>query len=294
MRTNETSADHRRKQPFSLPAVGAEITSIDTGITYTIGVELGGGGFGTVYACGDDWGHDLVAKVLRPVGDEQEMEVRAVSEALAANVARSPHIVQVHDAFLFEGAYYIISERCAFSLQDLMDGENLNRDLWFPSLAKAVLHALHFMHTRGLAHCDVHPGNVMLHIKDDCIVPTVQSAFDFKLGDFGQTRLTHAVAPTSTWNYACIPPEILDTQFGPIDIRADLYQAGLLFLRFLSPSVLDFDREEILSGQPREAAEFLMHPAAGAIATLLRRRVDFRPGNALQAWSSLKGVLARS
>lgn len=294
MDTTEALAEHHRKQPFALPRIGDCIISAETGITYIIGRKLDGGGFGKVFHCTDDWNHDLVAKVLTPVGDAQEMEGRAISEVVAANIARSPHIVQVHDAFVFNGAYYIVSEMCTLSLQKFMRRKNLRRSFWFAPLVKAVLHALHFMHTRGLAHCDIHPGNVMLHCKDDCVAPGEQVAFDFKLGDFGQTRLVSAVVPRATWNESCLPPEVIDDSFGPTDIRADLYQAGLLFLRFLTPRNLKFDMDDILSARPREMAESLMHPAGEAISQMLRRHVIARPSNALEAWHLIKDVLRQS
>ena len=132
-----------RQHPFTLPKAGDKIISSDTQISYVIGSEFAGGGFGRLFHCTDDWGHDLVAKVLRPVGDEQEMEARAVSEIVSANIARSPHIVHVHDAFVYKGAYYIISERCASSLHTHLRKALQSREMWFPALCKAVLHALH-------------------------------------------------------------------------------------------------------------------------------------------------------
>lgn len=287
-------AEHHRRQAFSLPRAGNAIISAETGMTYVIGKKLGGGGFGTVFHCVDDWDHNLVAKVLMPIGDQQEMESRATSEVLAANIVRSPHIVQVHDAFVFEGAYYIISEMCTWSLHDFMRRRGCKRHFWFPPLVKAVLHALHFMHTRGLAHCDIHSGNVLLHCKHDCIAPGEQSALDFKVGDFGQTRLASVAAPRSTWNENCVPPEVLDESFGPTDFRADLYQAGLLFLRFLTRRKIEFDNDDVLSGAPRKLAEGLSHPAGAAISCMLRRHVEARPDSALQAWHMIKDGLRQN
>jgi hypothetical protein len=47
----------------------------------------------------------------------------------------------------------------------------------------------------------------------------------------------------------------------------------------------------MLEEAPRELAENLAHPAAIVIASMLRRRVDFRPNNALEAWKAFAAVL---
>jgi eukaryotic-like serine/threonine-protein kinase len=278
--------------PFTLPAEGDIVTSLQTQTTYEIGRPFAAGGFGQVYECSDNWGHSLVAKVLQPIGTAPEMEERATSEVIAANIARSPHIVHVHDAFVYRGAYYIISERCSMSLRALISNGEITPSIWFRPLAKAVLHALHFMHTRGLVHGDVHSGNVLLHCKIDSLMPEEPGALDFKLGDFGQTRLIGFASPSSTWNDGCIPPEVLDPNtFGLIDQRADIYQAGLLFLRFLASQDIDFDKSEILAGAPREYAESLSHPAGKAIAGMLRRHVEYRPQSGLDAWLAIEALL---
>ncbi len=276
--------------PFTLPSSGEVITSAATHISYQVGDPFDEGYFGTVFECRDDWGHSLVAKFLRPVGPQQEMEGRATKEFIASHIVRSPHIVHVHDAFVYKGAFYIISERCLTSLRTLIEDKTYST-VWFKSLAKGALNALHFMHTRGLIHCDVHPGNVFLHEKKDAILPKDHSAFDFKLGDFGQTRSFEADHLSSTWNLGCRPPEVIDTDFGSIDHRSDIYQAGLLFLQFLRQELLRFDDAEVLAGKPRQLAEHLQHPAAFVVVSMLRRHVECRPLTALEAWKAFAPIL---
>ena len=45
------------------PTPGEVITSLATGTSHTMGVQIGEGFFGVVYACFDGWGNDLAAKV---------------------------------------------------------------------------------------------------------------------------------------------------------------------------------------------------------------------------------------
>jgi serine/threonine protein kinase len=280
-----SSTDAQPEPRLRLPAFGDEITSLQTGISYRIGSPVDAGGFGTVFECVDSWGDRHVAKVLRPVGDETEMAGRAESEVVAGAIARSRHIVHVADAFVLDGTYYIISEGCEFSLHSMMCDPDFDRPFWFPMLVKSLLHGLHFMHTQRLVHCDVHQGNILIHKKPCMVTGNEHAAYDFKLGDFGQTRSIEAVEVRSTWNRGCIPPEVLNSaEFGPVDHRVDLYQAGLVFLRFLLDKNVEFDADDILSGRPRELAESLQHPSAEAISALLRRHVLARPPTALAAF----------
>ena len=215
------------RHPFTLPKAGQRIISPHTGTQYLIGERFDSGGYGSIFFCRDEWGHDLVAKVLMPLGDQIEMQRRAESEFLAANIARSPYIVQVADVFVCHGAYYIISERCSFSLQAMFEDPGFNLPVWFQPLARALLHALHFMHTRELTHGDVHAGNILLHRKPDILLPDEQSASEFKLGDFGQARSTAEVRPQASWHPGCVPPEVLDgDEYGPVDHRGLLAESS--------------------------------------------------------------------
>jgi serine/threonine protein kinase len=275
--TTATDADtFHREHPYMLPLDGDVIISPTSGISYCIGENFAQGGFSHVFACSDDWEHSLVAKVLKPLGAWQDTQAKAISEVVAQSVVRSPHIVQVLDTFIYKGAYYLVSERCAFTLREMIGDGSMTPSVWFPSLAKAVLHALHFMHTHGLGHCDVHAGNVFLHFIPNVLVPE-EAAYIFKLGDFGLTRPIEAMSPGGTFQEYITPPEaIWPDAFGVIDHRADLYQAGMLFLGFLRGEECRFDAQEIRTGRPRELAEALQHPSAALIAKLLRRHPEAR------------------
>ena len=80
--------------------------------------------------------------------------------------------------------------------------------------------------------------------------------------------------------------------YGPLDHRADIYQAGLLFLSVLCGQELVFTPQEILAGQPRKLAEALPLSTAPVIAGMLRRHSIWRPATALDAWREISGLLA--
>ena len=284
-----------RNHPFTMPTAGDRIVSPLTGAMYFIGDELNRGNFGVVFDCGDEWGHSLVAKVIKPFGDFVQTEALAMSEITAAALVRSPHVVHVHDAFIHRGACYMIYERCNMSLREMIAGPTAcNPRTWFPPLAKAILHALHFMHVQGLAHCDVHAGNVFLRFIPDAILPADQSACMFQLGDFGQARPIQAIDPRGTFLNSLRPPEAINpSEFGRLDQRGDIYQAGLLFLGFLTGEELRLDPEDICSGRPRQMAEMLPMPIGSVIAKMLRRHSASRQETALDSWREMAQALLK-
>jgi eukaryotic-like serine/threonine-protein kinase len=291
---HDVSTDEfHRNHPFTLPGVGECVVSPLTGTAYEIGARLDEGAHGVVFLCSDEWGNDLVAKVLRPTGNNfVEIERKAVTEIAAQTLARAPHIVQIHDAFIFKGACLIVSERCHKALGPLIEDEGFDTAIWFPAMARSVLHALHFIHVHGVAHCDIHSGNVFLHYIPDVLLPQQNAAFTFKLGDFGQARNIESMAADGTFLNCIRPPEALQPEeFGALDHRSDVYQAGLLFMNFLTREKCAFTVEEIVAGAPRERAEELPFPFNEVVARMLRRHVEYRTSTALDVWRELRPLL---
>src|SRR6266540_6056812 len=88
---------------------------------YRLGEPIGQGGFGIVYACTDDWGNSLAAKVLLPQGRPYEVVEQDWQRELRNLVTlRHPNITHVYDAFEWRDTFYIITERCDQTLKQLI------------------------------------------------------------------------------------------------------------------------------------------------------------------------------
>ena len=275
--------------PFEFPSPGTVILSPITNNSYTVGDRRGEGSFGVVFDCVDVWRNALVAKVLKPNGSAFDaVEQKAMSELGALVHVRHPKIVHVHDAFVYKGACYIISERCDNTLHNMISRPNFEPRVWFFAIARCILQAVHFAHVQGLVHCDIHPGNIFSRFIRDEIVPAEHAAFTFKLGDFGLAKQRVSVDAQSTFLNSIRPPEaIAPDEFGPVDHRVDIYHVGLVLLQAFSGQILSFDRDEILAGRPRELALALPPSVAFAIEKTLRRHVVHRTSSALEVWRDL-------
>lgn len=270
------------------PIAGEIITSLSTGNSYTIGSKIGEGNFGIVYSCKDIWENDLAAKVLKPIGTYEKVRAAAEAEFIKLRTLRNPYITFVFDAFEFRDTFYIITERCHSPISELFALQNFNGYLWLKGIARCLLQAVHYLHINKYAHQDIHPGNVLVAIVKDEVVPESAEVVQFKLGDLGVARLLHEIDGENTRAQWMLPPEVLNPQeFGPIDHRIDIYHTGLLFLQFASSKELKFSRQEILDGKPREMALALPSPYNFALEKALRRHVGYRTADAMELWRDL-------
>lgn len=270
------------------PVPGTQITSAATGNTYTFGGRIGEGFFSDVYECRDVWNNELAVKVLKPLRPIEELRAAAVQEFQTLLTVRHPHITHVYDAFEFQSAFFIVTERCFGSLESLFRIENFDGMLWLMPIARCLLQAVHSLHVVGIAHQDIHLGNAMWALHKDEMVPDKEQLWHFKLCDLGIARLHTELAATELRKVSIMPPEVLDlSQFGPLDHRIDIYHLGLVLMQFAFSRRLEFTAEEILAGRPRELALTLAPPYSVALEKALRRHVTYRTASAMELWRDL-------
>ncbi len=168
---------------------------------YRLLERLGAGGFGVVWRAHDELLHREVALKRIPLPpdpsslnerDDPRAGERATREALASARLAHPAIVALHEAYVDDDAFYLVSE--------LVDGDTLARlvaqdalsDEELLEIGLALAHALAHAHARGVIHRDVKPQNVL--------VPHDPGAHETpaKLADFGGASLSGEDALTRT------------------------------------------------------------------------------------------------
>jgi serine/threonine-protein kinase len=167
------------------------------GHTYRIGTLLGTGAFGAVYSCTDEWGNDLVAKVLLPNRSYEDVKQSWLFELNQLVTLRHPNITYVHKAFEWRDTFYLVLERCTFTLETLIVSPGLVPDLWIPWVAKDILQGLEYIHGNGYVHKDIHPGNVYVAQTRDSMVSTKDPVWSFKIGDLGISNLEANLRPNT-------------------------------------------------------------------------------------------------
>lgn len=263
---------------------------------YFIGKSINQGYFGQVYECEDEWGNELAAKVIVPQNQTYEaVWKRWLQEQDNLVNLRHPNITYIYDAFECEDTFYIILERCHYTLNDVIQDIKVThvREVLLPYIARDILQALDFIHNYGKSyvHKDIHPGNVFVSEVKNILVPNQSPIYKFKIGDLGISKLEKDIDIHSTMAQWMLPPEYFDTtEFGQIRRQVDIYHTGLLLLSLLLGYIPEFTHQQILDGLPRKIAENLDSPYNRAIARALRRHVADRTQTALDFWRDISKV----
>ncbi len=255
---------------------------------YRVLEPLGSGGGGAVYKVEDQRDKSLCALKLLAgfvAEDPGRLEYFRHEFALISRL-RHPHLARALAFGQADERYYYTTE--------LVAGQNLSSFCaahppaeWLLPIVQA-LRVLNYLHTAGLVHLDVKPGNLLVSADDDGR-PVV------KLVDFGMvgTRGNRLDSVRGTIPY--VAPEVV--RGGEIDGRADLYSLGATLYEIVSgaPPFPDADPmkslERRLNARPGELVSDLIEPSLAAwIMRLLEPDPGRRFASAAAALNALPGT----
>jgi serine/threonine protein kinase len=220
--------------PIPAPALNRNDRTIPDYIgKYQVMRKLGDGATSEVFLCHDEFAkRDVAVKLvyLDRTGEPADGRIQRklfVTEASLAGKLSHPHIVQIYDAVVTDGASYIVMEYVpAGTLEHFCTSENL-----FPidkvlEIIFKCTRALDFAHRLGITHRDIKPTNILL---------AVEGTTDIKICDFGAaimsgTRDTTQV--TGIGSPAYMSPQQVREQ--PLDHRTDVYSLGVVMYQLLT------------------------------------------------------------
>jgi serine/threonine-protein kinase len=258
---------------------------------YALRALLGRGGMGAVLRADDlALGRPVAVKVLDPsLADEPEFRERFGSEARALAALDHPSIVPVLDVGTDGDRHYFVMK--------LLDGQVLSARLregrppvhLALSIAIDVLDGLEHMHSRGVIHRDIKPGNIHVSSLDGHAVVL----------DFGVLRLQGSDRRlTKTGEYVGTPeyvaPELILAQ--PGDARTDVYSLGITLYEMLTGRVPFHGdtRLEVVTQQlrdpPRPPSEDIRDLPAGLDAIALRA-LEKEPDRRFATAAEMRDVL---
>jgi len=139
----------------------------DSAKVYLQGAKLGEGSYGEVYmAFHKDLGVDRVVKSVSKaqlgMAEEQVQD-----EVNALKSLDHPHIVRIFEAFETEEKLHIVMDYAeggdlAGAIRKAQDQSTTLPETWVRAVAGQITSALEYMHSKGMIHCDLKPGNTML------------------------------------------------------------------------------------------------------------------------------------
>jgi eukaryotic-like serine/threonine-protein kinase len=271
------------------PTPGELVFNPAIGSSYRIGRKIGWGYFSVVYSCRDAANAELAAKVFKPTGTYEKVRASALAEFQKLLLLRHPYITRVVDTFECRNTFYVITERCNCSLEELFSRRPFLGPRLFMPVATCVLQAMDYIHANGYVHQDAHMGNVLATFLGDTAVFGGQGAMAFKLSDLGTAKFVNELDCRNTRADGMLVPEVIDPQeFGPIDQRIDVYHVALLLLQLSYSRKFRFSHDEIIAGRPREMATRLQPPYGSALERALRRHVASRTASANELLQELQ------
>jgi hypothetical protein len=193
---------------------------------YRVSSLLARGGMARVYRAADErLGREVAVKILGlPYAARHAFIERFLEEARAAAGISHPNLVHVYDSGSDGGLHFIVMElleRYSSVRERLATGGPLAVDEAL-DLASQLLDGLEAVHARGLVHCDVKAGNVLL------------GPGPVKLIDFGIARVRDDVAGEgiSIGSLGFMSPEQLRGE--PLGPASDLFAVGVVLYEALT------------------------------------------------------------
>jgi len=208
---------------------------------YLKGAKLGEGSYGEVFlALHASLG---VARVVKSVPKSQ-LSVAGEQVEDEVNMLKSldhPHIVRVFEAFESEESLHIVMDYAeggdlASVIRETLDSNQMLPHLWVQEAALQVASALDYMHSRGVIHCDLKPGNTMLltpFVLSDALQGKSQPhvlLVDFGLAEIFDEQAALGGPATVKGSPAYLSPEGFD---GKLTQKSDTWAMGVMLYEML-------------------------------------------------------------
>jgi len=259
---------------------------------YRLVGSLGRGATGVVYRAVDQTlGRDVAVKILSSEVAESELLKRFRAEATALAKLNHPGIATIYELFSAGPDLLMVMEFVpGQTLDHLSDREGPMAPARAVHFVDRILSALEHAHRAGIVHRDMKPANVM-----------VSHAGDVKIMDFGIARVRGVehitVDGCLMGTPAYMSPEHVRGE--PVDERADLYAAGVIFYRLLTGR-LPFDADSTVIMLQKHVSE---RPTALRAHrrdlppwcdSIVQRAMAKRPAERFQTASEFRTALRRA
>lgn len=182
---------------------------------YQIVATIGSGDFATVYHARDlELARDVAIKQIHYqfLQDPRQLDRYWQEAQILANLHHQ-YIMTIYDIVRRRG--WMILELMRGSLPAQLQGRPVDIETLKIALVQS-LHALDFLHSRGVLHGDIKPSNLLISMNNR-----------LKLGDFGLARRAGGGEGSllkGTPKY--MAPEVISDRFGPVGPPSDLYSLG--------------------------------------------------------------------
>ena len=129
-------------------------------------------------------GTDLSVAIKQMDLDKQPKKDTILNEVLVMRASRHPNIINYIDSFLYKNQLWLVMEYMeGRSLADLVATANLMTEGQIAAVSRETAQGLHYLHRRGIVHCDIKSGHVLLSLTGDIKLSTYKVTLCDKISD---------------------------------------------------------------------------------------------------------------
>lgn len=131
---------------------------------YEIVKFINNGSFGLCYLVRSiNYNQDFVCKVSISEFQDPKFLEKITCEAEILSKLNHPNIIRIYDYFVEFGQFYMILEYCSGgNLYEIVHNKADIDPKKLMKYANQIIEALHFMHNKSVAHCDIKLSNILL------------------------------------------------------------------------------------------------------------------------------------
>eukprot|EP00727_Mastigamoeba_balamuthi_P013986 m51a1_g921 putative myosin light chain (685) ;mRNA; f:187180-190980 len=196
---------------------------------YILGEKLGYGAQSTVYLATDrHTGRVAAAKVIDKTAIEPR-DLRALErEACILKKLKHPNIVELYDVFHTRKTMALVMEHASGGeLFEELSQRGRLCELDAQYVFRQLAHAVHYLHSKGIAHRDLKPENILVSKGAEPLI---------KLADFGLSVETNSIELNSmVGSPSYVAPEVLECK--PYTMQCDCWSMGVVLYTLLSGDV---------------------------------------------------------
>ena len=219
---------------------------------YRLGEVIGRGGMSSVYRARDEnLGRDVALKLFAPQAPDANELKRQEAEIQLLATLNHPSLVTLFDAGIDTR---VMDEPRPFLTMELVEGQDLRSRIRhsvvpldeIAVIGAGVADALAYVHSLGIIHRDIKPGNILL------VQTRPGEPLRPKLTDFGIARIADSTRLTATGTMvgtaAYLSPE--QAMGSPLSPATDIYSLGLVLLECIKQT-LEFPGSAVESAVAR-------------------------------------------
>ncbi len=225
---------------------------------YRIERRVGHGAYANVYAAADTLlGIKVALKIFTDAAMSPELLDEFRREVRLTMKLDHPNILPIRDATLIDGYLVIVSPLAEKTLENRLRNR-MSFETSFQILTQ-LLEAVSHAHARGVIHCDIKPGNILLF--DDN---------HLRLADFGIAKAAQkTISGSGTGTVGHMAPE---QAMGRPSMRSDVFSIGLIAYRMLAGQWPEYPFQ-----WPMPGAANLRRRAHPELVAVIRRSLAVNP-----------------